>query len=408
MNVELWLDEIKGDEDEAFLRDGLVNGFQLVPTDTVFLPAEMQNYKSATNSDVRGKVERIISEEIESGNYVIINNQPTIVSAIGAVPKPDSDDVRLIHDCSMPEGHGLNSYANDVNHFQFASLDDAIRLLKPGYCMSKIDLHHAYHSVPIHPKNYQGTGLKWKFKGNKAKFTFLVDTRLPFGGRRSPEIFHRLTQAVRGIMARKGYHALVVYLDDFLITGESKEACQAAFDALLALLQNLGLSNGWHKVVHPTQHLVSLGILLDTVECAMSLPAEKLKALHEFLLEFSVCHRASKRQLQVLAGKLNWACRVVYGSRTFLRRIIDQICLLKSPNAKFRLNSEFFADLRWWISFLSSFNGRQVFLDKVPTIDVQADACSIGAGAFFRGDWLYHSFIFDAPKVSMLHINYKE
>ena len=62
----------------------------------------------------------------------------------------------------------------------------------------------------MHPKNYQGTGLKWKFKGNKAKFTFLVDTRLPFGGRRSPEIFRRLTQAVRRIMARKGYHALVV------------------------------------------------------------------------------------------------------------------------------------------------------------------------------------------------------
>ena len=120
-------------------------------------------------------------KERESGNYVIVNNQPTIVSAIGAVPKPDSDYVRLIHDCSMPESHGLNSYANDVNHFQFQSLDDAIRLLKPGYYMSKIDLHHTYRSVLIHPKKYQGTGLKWKFKGNKAKFTFLVDTRLPFG-----------------------------------------------------------------------------------------------------------------------------------------------------------------------------------------------------------------------------------
>ena len=110
----------------------------------------------------------------------------------------------------------------------------------------------------------------------------------------------------------------------------------------------------------------------------------------------------------MLAGKLNWVCQVVYGGRTFLSPVIDQICLLKSPYAKFRLNSKFFADLRWWISFLSSFNGRQVFLDKVPTTDVQADACSIGAGTFFHGDWLYHSFIFDAPEVSMLHINYKE
>ena len=176
LDVELWLDQLKGDEDEAFLRDGLVNGFQLVPTDTLFLAAEMQKYKSATNSNVRDKVEQTILEEIESGHYVIVNNQPAVVSATGAVPKPDRDDVRLIHDFSMPEGHELNSYTNDVNHFQFQSLDYAIRLLKSGYYMSKIDLHHAYRSVPIHPKNYQGSGLKWKFKGNKAEFTFLVDT----------------------------------------------------------------------------------------------------------------------------------------------------------------------------------------------------------------------------------------
>ena len=85
-----------------------------MPVDTVFLPAEMQNYKSSTNSNVRDKVEQTILEDIESGNHVIVNNQPTIVSAIGAIPEPDSDDVRLIHDCSMPDGHGLNSYANDV------------------------------------------------------------------------------------------------------------------------------------------------------------------------------------------------------------------------------------------------------------------------------------------------------
>ena len=121
-----------------------------------------------------------------------------------------------------------------------------------------------------------------------------MDTRLSFGGRRSPEIFHRLTQAVKRMMSRKGYNAVVVYVDDFLIIGESREACQlqAAFDTLLALLQNLGIS--WHKVVLPTQRLVLLGILLDTVECTMSLLADKLDALHSYLLEFSLHCRASK------------------------------------------------------------------------------------------------------------------
>ena len=46
-----------------------------------------------------------------------------------------------------------------------------------------------------------------------------------FGGRRLPEIFNRLTQAVRRIVARKGFNSMVVYLDDFLVIGETKEAC---------------------------------------------------------------------------------------------------------------------------------------------------------------------------------------
>ena len=152
----------------------------------------------------------------------------------------------------MPKGKGFNSYSK-VSSFKFQTLDDAIKLLKPGYFMSKIDLKSAYRSVPIHPSNYAGTGLKWRFKGSKVKFTYFVDTRLPFGGKCSPEIFNRLTQAVRRMMAKKGFEAIVVYLDDFLVTGESLEACQAAFDSLLSLLQNLGFRIKWKKVVYRTQ-----------------------------------------------------------------------------------------------------------------------------------------------------------
>ena len=136
----------------------------------------MANYKSSTDPSVSNKVEKAILNELELGHYVIVKEKPPVVSALGAVPKPDSEDVRLIHDCSMPKGKGFNSYSK-VNSFEFQTLDDAIKLLKPGYFMSKIDLKSAYRSVPIHPSNYAGTGLKWRFKGGKVKFTYFVDTR---------------------------------------------------------------------------------------------------------------------------------------------------------------------------------------------------------------------------------------
>ena len=72
------------------------------------------------------------------------------------------------------------------------------------------------------------------------------------------------------------------------------------------------------------------------------------------------------------------------------------------------INAEFYADLSRWISFLAVFNCKCLFLDRLPTTDVQTDACAFGAAAFFRDDWAYHSFVMDDSTVRDLHINYKE
>ena len=137
--------------------------------------------------------------------------------------------------------------------------------------MAKIDLRHAYRSVPIHPSNFTATGLHWHFDGDD-DFTYFYDTRLPFGVKSSPEIFYRLTQAVCRMTIRRGFTSVVVYLDDFLVIAPTQEACQLAFSPLRQLLQDLGLSISWHKVVQPTQKLVFLGVELDTTHCSWSLP----------------------------------------------------------------------------------------------------------------------------------------
>lgn len=304
----------------------------------------MENYKSATNPVNKPKVEETIRNEIMHGNYVISATKPRIISALGAIPKPESSEIRLIHDCSRPHGQAVNDYI-ETSSLKFQTLDDAIKLLRPNYYMAKIDLRHAYRSVPINPLNYQFTGLKWQFAGD-THVTYLYDTRLPFGAKSSPEIFHRITQSVRRMMARRGFNDIIVYLDDFLIIGTSLEQCKLAYDTLLQLLVDLGFSISKHKLVPPTQRLTFLGVQLDTTDCTMTLPAGKLTELQDVVLEFQNKQRASKKQLQRLAGKLNWACRVVYGGRTFLRRILDTLNSLSS-SGKFKLNGKFRSDIMW-------------------------------------------------------------
>ena len=121
-------------------------------------------------------------------------------------------------------GFAVNDYAYN-EYFKYQSLDDAIKLLKPRYYMAKVDRRHAYRSVSIHPNIYAATGLKWKFKG-VSKVTYLVDTKLGYGGCCPPGIFHHLTQAVKRFMAKHHYRAIVVYLDDSLIIGATLAECR--------------------------------------------------------------------------------------------------------------------------------------------------------------------------------------
>ena len=100
--MDLWLEEIKGDPDEEFLSDGLRNGFQLIPAEAKLQSAEMKNYHSATDPAVRDKVEEAVLEELAAGNYFVTDVKPKIISALCAVPKPDSNEIRFIHDCSQP------------------------------------------------------------------------------------------------------------------------------------------------------------------------------------------------------------------------------------------------------------------------------------------------------------------
>ena len=98
-------------------------------TDTQIQTVECNNYKSATCQENRPAVENQLHEEIVKGRYLVTLSKPTIVSALGAIPK-DNNDVRLIHDCSRPDKVSVNSFATP-DKMTFESVDTAVKLIKP-------------------------------------------------------------------------------------------------------------------------------------------------------------------------------------------------------------------------------------------------------------------------------------
>ena len=200
LNLEAWTHELDNDIDKQFILDGISDGFYLIDKNIRLEPAEMENYRSSTSQ--HALVEAQIRREISKGRYVVTPSKPTIVSAIGAIPK-GPNAVRLIHDGSKPIGRGLNDYVSTKMDIRYQSIQSASDLITHGCYLGKLDLKSAYRSVSIHPSQFQCTGLKWKFKGH-SEYTYMYDNRLPFGAKLSVGIFHRLTQAVRRMLLKRG------------------------------------------------------------------------------------------------------------------------------------------------------------------------------------------------------------
>ena len=364
---------------------------------------EVDNYRSATAEHSRAQVEKQIFTELENGRYRISSERSNIVSAIGAIPKKNSSDVRLIHDASRPAGNALNDYAT-TNHFKYQSIQDAVDLVTPGCYFAKLDLANAYRCVKIHPSNFKATGLKWRFTGDKHD-TYLIDERLPFGAARSPEIFNRLTQAVREIMKRKGYDTIIAFLDDFLVIGRSYGECLQTLNELLRLLRHLGFQINYKKIEGPTREITFLGIVLNSITMNLSIPEEKLRDVESTMKSFLTSQKVNKRKIQSLVGKLNWITQCIYGGRFHMRRLIDRCNTLKKPWHRTHLTTEMRKDILWWLSFMRSFNGTVPMLDCRPATPVSIDSCKKAAGAFFHGDFIHTQWKQD---ISYLPINYLE
>ncbi|MES9970252.1 MAG: reverse transcriptase domain-containing protein [Candidatus Thiodiazotropha sp.] len=396
---------MKDDIDKEFILHGLKHGFDIIDTTANPTPVHCENHTSARpGSPLYRQATEQVLKEIQMGNYVVVSDPPDIISPMGVIPKPDGG-VRLIHDCSQPEGGSVHDYCTSDWKQKFSRVDDAAALVTEGCYMAKVDLKSAYRSVPISQHSQRVTGLKWQF-GKRT--VFLKDTKLCFGSRLAPGIFHRLTQAVKRMLNRRGLKATVVYLDDFFIKADNFQDCAAALQMLIQLLRKLGFHINWNKVIDPTTKIIFLGIEIDSVNMCLRLPEDKLQQVRKELSLFQMRKRASKKQLQSLAGKLNFCAGVVYGGRVYSRRIIDTINALKADNHKARLNGDIRADILWWHSFLATFNGRSMLLDKQPIQSVFTDSCNLAAGGVYDGDWFYLNWELDWPLVSALHINSKE
>ena len=122
-----------------------------------------------------------------------------------------------------------------------------------------------------------------------------------------------------------------------------------------------------HKFVQPTHQMTFLGILFDGMNLTMAVTEDRLQEISKELEGWKDRKKATKRQIQSLAGKQNFCAKCCKPGRVFMSRILATLKGLRHASDHVYLNGGFRKDVMWWYTLLPHFRSVSVIKQDIPT-----------------------------------------
>ena len=236
---------------------------------------------------------------------------------------------------------------------------------------AKTDVTLAFRLLPLSPRCYKWLVMKAE-DPNTGKTFYFVDKCLPFGASISCSHFQRFSNALKHIFeyiwrAKIGWENgslqrkkeiiefLTNYLDDFLFIAISTNTCNQMVKCFLELCNTLGVPISNEKTEWGSARIVFLGMLLDGIKCIITIPQEKRRRAQNMLDLILSKRKATVKDLEKLAGFLNFLNKAIMPGRAFTRRMYAKFTSTKEKlksHHHITLDKEFKADCKVWTSFL--------------------------------------------------------
>lgn len=334
----------------------------------------------------KGAIQEVPLEQRLSGYY----------SRYFLVKKKGGRGIRPILDL-----RALNSY---LRRYKFRMLTHSalIRLIRPGDWFTSIDLKDAYFHISIYPPHRKY--LRFLFQGVAYEYKVL-----PFGLSLSPRVFVKCIQAAVAPLRERGIR-LATYLDDWLLLARTREEALSHTEIVLSHLCALGLVVNMDKsVLQPSQKIVFLGLILDSVSYAAHLSPERVRAFTDTLARFTPGTVVSYSLCLRLLGLMASVLLVVRLGRLYMRDFQLWVSALKLDPVRHRMctvrvSAQCALALRVWKRrgiLTEGVNLGTVITRKVVT----TDASLTGWGGVFEGSPVNGAW---SPHLRRQHINYLE
>ena len=170
---------------------------------------------------------------------------------------------------------------------------------------------------------------------------YFYDKALPFGASISCSLFQRFSNSLKHIVETitgKQY-CCTNYLDDYLFIEATQVGCNQLVKQFLKMCQFINFPVALDKMEWAMTKLIFFGILIDGEHRVLAIPNEKrLKALH-MIRELFEKRKATVKQLQVLAGTLNFLNKAIHPGRAFTRRMYAKYSFTDYKNRHFNSKS---------------------------------------------------------------------
>lgn len=262
------------------------------------------------------------------------------------------------------------------DHFKLEDLRTALKLTSKDCYLATLDLKDAYFLIKIH--NESKKYLRFAFNDKIYQFNVL-----PFGLSTAPFIFTKIMKPVAKYLRSTGLLS-TLYLDDWLLLGQSYQDCLTNIETTKELLISLGfIVNEEKSVLVPSQSCKFLGMIINSSNMTLSLPNEKRIRIHSELEEFTKLNRCKIRKYAQLVGLLVSACPAVEYGWLYTKELERcKFLNLQDHNDYDRLMNipnSVLPDIQWWMDNINHSVHRIRDDDYVK--EIYSDASTTGWGA---------------------------
>lgn len=259
----------------------------------------------------------------------------------------------------------LNKFIK-TDHFKMEDIKTVRKIISQGSYMATLDIRDAYFLIPIH----KGSRKFLRFMWEEEIFEFQC---LPFGLCSAPWLFTKIMKPVASYLRSRGWMS-VVYLDDWLLIGNSVEQCKRNVEVTCNLLTSLGfIINIEKSKLEPSTSRLFLGFIFDSVAFKLYLPEEKKQRMLSLIENFTTHRRCKIRDFARLLGTFASACWAIeYGWVYYkpLEREKYLALLLNKDNfdAYMSVSIKLDKTFSWWKAHIGSANApirRQQFVREI-------------------------------------------